>query len=49
MRAALGRVEPLAGGYLPLQALMKADGWILFRPTAKAIRPARRVIVRPWP
>jgi len=43
------RIEPLAGGDLPLQALAQADGWILVPPDSEGYAPGTEVIVRPWP
>ena len=41
VRRRLGKVEPVAQGYLSMQALAHAEGWISFPPTARATRPAR--------
>lgn len=49
VRRRLGRVEPVAQGYLPLQALMKAEGWILIPADSEGHPEGARVVVRPWP
>lgn len=49
VRRRLGRVEPVAQGYLPLQALMKAEGWILVPADSEGHPEGARVVVRPWP
>ena len=49
VRRRLGRVEPVASGYLPLQALIKAEGWILIPADSEGHPEGARVIVRPWP
>jgi molybdopterin biosynthesis enzyme len=49
LRRAGEQVEPLASGYLPLQSLARADGWMLV-PADSEGYPARTVIeVRPLP
>lgn len=49
VRRRLGRVEPVASGYLPLQALLKAEGWILIPADSEGHPEGARVVVRPWP
>jgi molybdopterin molybdotransferase len=49
VRRRLGRVEPVAAGYLPLQSLIKAEGWILIPADSEGHPQGARVIVRPWP
>src|SRR5262249_41840509 len=49
VRRRLGRVEPVASGYLPMQALMKAEGWILIPADSEGHPEGARVVVRPWP
>ena len=49
VRRRLGRVEPVASGYLPLQALIKAEGWILIPADSEGHPDGARVVVRPWP
>jgi molybdopterin molybdotransferase len=49
VRRRLGRVEPVASGYLPLQALIKAEGWILVPADSEGHPEGARVVVRPWP
>jgi molybdopterin molybdotransferase len=49
VRRRLGRVEPVASGYLPLQSLIKAEGWILVPADSEGHPEGARVIVRPWP
>jgi len=43
------KVEPLASGYLPLQALAAACGWILVPPDSEGHPAGAEVIVAPWP
>ena len=49
VRRRAGKVEPLAGGYLPLQALARAEGWILIPADSEGHPAGTRVTVRPWP
>jgi molybdopterin biosynthesis enzyme len=49
VRRRLGRVEPVASGYLSLQSLIKAEGWILIPANSEGHQQGTRVIVRPWP
>jgi molybdopterin molybdotransferase len=42
-------VEPLATGYLPLQALARADGWILVPPDSEGFPAGAMVEVRSFP
>ena len=49
LAAALGRVEPVASGYLSLQTLIKAEGWVLIPADSEGHPEGARVIVRPWP
>jgi molybdopterin molybdotransferase len=42
-------VEPLATGYFPLQALARADGWILVPPESEGFPAGAMVEVRPLP
>jgi molybdopterin biosynthesis enzyme len=42
-------VEPLASGYLPLQALARADGWILVPPESEGFPAGAMVEVRSFP
>jgi molybdopterin molybdotransferase len=39
--------EPIASGYLPLAALVQADGWILIAPESEGYPPGAEVVVRP--
>lgn len=43
------RIEPLASDYLPLQALARADGWILVPADSEGYPAGASVPVRPWP
>jgi molybdopterin molybdotransferase len=43
------RIEPLASSYLPMQALTKADGWILVPADSEGYQVGASVPVRPWP
>jgi molybdopterin biosynthesis enzyme len=49
VRRRLGRVEPCAQGYLPMQALARAEGWMLVPADSEGYPEGTRVVVRPWP
>jgi molybdopterin biosynthesis enzyme len=49
VRRRLGRVEPVASGYLSRQALARAEGWILVPADSEGHSEGARVVVRPWP
>jgi molybdopterin biosynthesis enzyme len=49
VRRRLGKVEPLASGYLPMQALARAEGWMLVPADSEGHPAGARVVVRPWP
>jgi molybdopterin biosynthesis enzyme len=49
VRRRLGRVEPVATGYLSLQALARAEGFILVPADSEGHAEGSRVVVRPWP
>ena len=49
VRRRLGRVEPVAAGYLSMQALARAEGWILVPADSEGYPAGSRVVVRPWP
>jgi molybdopterin molybdotransferase len=49
VRRRLGRVEPVAQGYLSMQALGHAEGWLLVPADSEGYAPGARVVVRPWP
>jgi len=49
VRRRLGRVEPVAAGYLSMQALAHAEGWILIPADSEGHPAGARVVVRPWP
>ncbi len=49
VRRRLGKVEPVAQGYLSMQALAQAEGWILVPADSEGYAPGARVVVRPWP
>ena len=49
VRRRLGRVEPLASGYLSIQALARAEGWVLVPADCEGYMAGARVVVRPWP
>jgi molybdopterin molybdotransferase len=44
-----GEAEPLGSGYLPLQTIAQADGWILIGADREGHPAGTPVIVRPWP
>src|SRR5205085_586060 len=44
-----GEAEPLGSGYLPLQALAQADGWILVAADREGHPAGATVMVTPWP
>jgi molybdopterin molybdotransferase len=41
--------EPLGSGYLPLQTIAQADGWILVAANREGHPEGTSVMVRPWP
>ena len=43
------KIEPLASHYLPLQTLVRADGWILVPADSEGYQAGTSVPVRPWP
>lgn len=43
------KIEPLASTYLPVQALTRADGWILVPADSEGYQAGTSVPVRPWP
>lgn len=43
------KIEPLAGHYLSMQTLTKADGWILVPADSEGYQAGTSVPVRPWP
>jgi molybdopterin biosynthesis enzyme len=49
VRRRLGKVEPVASGYLSMQALARAEGWILVPAGSEGYPPGTHVVVRPWP
>lgn len=49
VRRRLGKVEPCATGYLPMQALARAEGWVLVPADSEGYPEGTRVVVRPWP
>jgi molybdopterin molybdotransferase len=49
VRRRLSKVEPLASGYLPIQTLLRAEGWILVPADSEGHPAGARVMVRPWP
>jgi molybdopterin biosynthesis enzyme len=49
VRRRLGKVEPLGSGYLPIQTLARAEGWILVPADSEGHAAGSRVVVRPWP
>ena len=49
VRRRLGTIEPVASGYLPPQALARADGWILVPADSEGYPAGTKVPVRPWP
>jgi len=49
VRRRLGKVEPVAQGYLSMQALAHAEGWILIPADSEGHPAGGRVVVRPWP
>jgi molybdopterin molybdotransferase len=44
-----GAAEPMASGYWPLEAIARADGWILVTPESEGYPTGAEVVVRPWP
>jgi molybdopterin molybdotransferase len=44
-----GAAEPLGSGYLPLQTMARANGWILVGADREGHPAGATVVVRPWP
>jgi molybdopterin molybdotransferase len=44
-----GEAEPLGSGYLPLQAIAQADGWLLVAAEREGYPEGASVMIRPWP
>jgi molybdopterin biosynthesis enzyme len=44
-----GKAEPLGSGYLPLQTIAQADGWMLVAADREGHPAGATVMVRPWP
>lgn len=42
-----GEAAPIASGYLPLSALVQANGWILIPPGSEGYPPGAEVMIRP--
>jgi hypothetical protein len=42
-------MEPLASGYFPLQALMRAQGWLLVPPESEGFQSGATVDMYPLP
>jgi molybdopterin biosynthesis enzyme len=49
VRVRNGEAEPLGSGYLPLQTIAQADGWILVAADREGHPAGTPVMVRPWP
>ncbi len=49
VRLRAGQAEPLGSGYLPLQTLAAADGWILVAADREGHPAETTVMVNPWP
>lgn len=49
VRRRLGRVEPIASGYLSLHTLARAEGYLLVPADSEGHAEGSRVVVRPWP
>jgi molybdopterin biosynthesis enzyme len=47
VRVRNGEAAPIASGYLPLSALVEADGWILIPPESEGYPPGAEVVIRP--
>jgi molybdopterin molybdotransferase len=43
------KAEPIASGYWPLQAMARADGWILVAADSEGYPAGAEVVVRTWP
>ena len=44
-----GKAEPLGSGYLPLQTIAQADGWMLVAADREGHPAGATVMIRPWP
>ena len=40
---------PIASGYVPLSALVQANGWIFIAPESEGYPAHTEVMIRPWP
>ena len=49
LRRAGEQVEPLASGYLPLQTLARADGWMLVPAESEGYPAGTTIEMRPLP
>jgi molybdopterin biosynthesis enzyme len=43
------KVEPIASGYIPLQAIARADGWVFVPADSEGFQAGARVVLKPWP
>jgi molybdopterin molybdotransferase len=44
-----GKAEPLGSGYLPLQTIAQADGWMLVAADREGHPAGATIMIRPWP
>ncbi len=44
-----GGAEPIASGYVPLSALVQANGWVFIPADSEGYPPGAEVVIRPWP
>jgi molybdopterin biosynthesis enzyme len=49
VRRVAGGVEPLASGYWPVQALTRADGWVLVPPESEGFAAGTQLEMRAFP
>ena len=49
VRSSGGMAEPLASGYLSLQALAQSDGWIVVPADSEGCPAGSQIAVKPWP
>jgi molybdopterin biosynthesis enzyme len=49
VRLRAGKAEPIASGYVPLHALVNADGWILVPAASEGYPVDAEVVIHPWP
>jgi molybdopterin biosynthesis enzyme len=49
VRRVAGGVEPLASGYWPMQAIARADGWVMVPPESEGFAAGTQLEMRAFP